>query len=344
MPNPRLLSATGKKWHGVCSPVGPAEAAFSCIYRNKCMKYLVTGGAGFIGSHLVEELLGRGHSVRVIDNFATGKRENLLPFMDRIELIEGDIRSYHIVREAVDGVDIILHQAALPSVPRSVRDPITSNEVNTVGTLNMLQAARDAGVRRVVYASSSSVYGDNPELPKRESMTPNPLSPYAVSKLAGENYCRVFSRIYGLETVTLRYFNVFGPRQDPNSQYSAVIPKFITMMQRGDTPLIHGDGGQSRDFTYVANVVEANLLAATVDCEPGRVMNCACNERVTLNELIGKINVLLGTSVVPQHSAARTGDIRHSLADIALITSQLGYTPRVRFDEGLERTVRAFCD
>jgi nucleoside-diphosphate-sugar epimerase len=185
------------------------------------MNYLITGGAGFIGSHLVEELLRRGHNVRVIDNFATGKRANLLPFIDRIELIEGDIRSYHIVREAVDGVDIILHQAALPSVPRSVRDPITSNEVNTVGTLNMLQAARDANVRRVVYASSSSVYGDNPELPKRESMTPNPLSPYAVSKLAGENYCRVFSRIYGLETVTLRYFNVFGPRQDPDSQYSA---------------------------------------------------------------------------------------------------------------------------
>lgn len=306
------------------------------------MKYLVTGGAGFIGSHLVEEALRRGHSVRIIDNFATGKRDNLLPFIDRIELIEGDIRSYHIVREAVDGVDIILHQAALPSVPRSVRDPITSNEVNTVGTLNMLQAARDAKVRRVVYASSSSVYGDNPELPKRESMTPNPLSPYAVSKLAGENYCRVFSRIYGLETVTLRYFNVFGPRQDPDSQYSAVIPKFITMMQRGEIPLIHGDGEQSRDFTYVANVVEANLLAATVECEPGHAMNCACNERITLNQLIEKINAQLGLSITAQYTTARTGDIKHSLADIALISSQLGYTPLVRFDEGLAKTVEAF--
>ncbi len=306
------------------------------------MKYLVTGGAGFIGSHLVEELLQRGESVRVIDNFATGKRENLQPFLDRIELIEGDIRSYHIVREAVDSVDIILHQAALPSVPRSVRDPITSNEVNTAGTLNMLQAARDAGVRRVVYASSSSVYGDNPELPKHEGMTPRPLSPYAVSKLAGENYCRVFSSIYGVETVTLRYFNVFGPRQDPNSQYSAVIPRFIALMQRGERPLVHGDGEQSRDFTFVANVVEGNLLAATVDCEPGLAMNCACNERITLNELVDRISDLLGVSIQPVYAEARTGDIKHSRADISLISSHLGYRPFVRFSEGLRRTVEAF--
>ncbi len=305
------------------------------------MKYLVTGGAGFIGSHLVEELLRRGETVRVIDNFATGKRENLQPFLDNIELIEGDIRSYHIVREAVDGVETILHQAALPSVPRSVRDPITSNEVNTVGTLNMLQAARDAGVRRVVYASSSSVYGDNPELPKHEGMTPRPLSPYAVSKLAGENYCRVFSSIYGVETVTLRYFNVFGPRQDPNSQYSAVIPKFIALMQRGESPTVHGDGEQSRDFTFVANVVEGNLLAATVDCEPGLAMNCACNERITLNELVERISSLLGVSISPVYAEGRTGDIRHSRADISLISSHLGYRPLVRFSEGLRLTVEA---
>lgn len=307
------------------------------------MTYLVTGGAGFIGSHLVEDLLRHGHKVRVIDNFATGKRENLLPFLGHIELIEGDIRSYHIVREAVDGVEVILHQAALPSVPRSVRDPITSNEVNTVGTLNMLQAAKDAKVQRVVYASSSSVYGDNPELPKRESMAPKPLSPYAVSKLAGENYCNVFSRIYGVETVVLRYFNVFGPRQDPNSQYSAVIPKFITMIRQGTTPTIHGDGEQSRDFTYVANVVEANMLAATADCEPGKVMNCACSESITLNQLVEKINVLLGTAIAPQYTAARTGDIKHSLADIALMQTHIGYTPRVLFNEGLHKTVQAFC-
>ena len=307
------------------------------------MKYLITGGAGFIGSHLVEELLRRGESVRVIDNFATGKRENLQPFFDRIELIEGDIRSYHIVREAVDGVDIILHQAALPSVPRSVRDPITSNEVNTVGTLNMLQAAKDARVRRVVYASSSSVYGDNPELPKHEGMTPRPLSPYAVSKLAGENYCRVFSSIYGVETVSLRYFNVFGPRQDPNSQYSAVIPRFISIMQRGESPVVHGDGEQSRDFTFVANVVEGNLLAATVDCEPGLAMNCACNERITLNELVSRIASLLGVSISPVYAEERPGDIKHSRADISLISKHLGYRPLVRFDEGLQRTVEVFC-
>lgn len=306
--------------------------------------YLVTGGAGFIGSHLVEELLRRGESVRVIDNFATGKRDNLLPFLQRVELIEGDIRSYHIVREAVDGVDVILHQAALPSVPRSVRDPITSNEVNAVGTLNMLQAAKDAKVQRVVYASSSSVYGDNPELPKRETMTPKPLSPYAVSKLAGENYCNVFSRIYGVETIALRYFNVFGPRQDPNSQYSAVIPKFITMIQRGATPTIHGNGEQSRDFTYVSNVVDANLLAAIAGCEPGKVLNCACSESVTLNQLVAKINALLGTAVTPHYAAERTGDITHSLADIALMQAHIGYTPRVRFDEGLQKTVQAFCE
>lgn len=226
------------------------------------MKVLVTGGAGFIGSNIVEELLKRNYPVRVLDNFSTGKRENLSEFMNDIELIEGDICSYHIVFEAVKEVDIILHQAALPSVPRSIKDPIATNEVNVVGTLNILEAAKNAGVKRIVYASSSSVYGDNPELPKHEGMTPNPLSPYAVSKLAGEHYCKVFSKLYGLETVILRYFNVFGPRQDPNSQYSAVIPKFLKFMSNDQPPTIYGDGTQSRDFTYVANVVEANILAA----------------------------------------------------------------------------------
>jgi len=219
------------------------------------VKFLVTGGAGFIGSNIVEELLNRGCTVRVLDNFSTGKRENLKQFNKDIELIEGDIRSYHIVQQAVKGIDVILHQAALPSVPRSIKDPITSNEVNVVGTLNILEAAKENGVKRVVYASSSSVYGDNPELPKHEGMMPNPLSPYAVSKLAGEKYCNIYSRLYGIETVTLRYFNVFGPKQDPNSQYSAVIPLFIKAIMNDKQPIIFGDGTQSRDFTHVANVV-----------------------------------------------------------------------------------------
>ena len=239
------------------------------------MKFLVTGGAGFIGSNIVEELLKKGHFVRVLDNFATGKRENLKEFEKDIELFEGDMRSYHIVRQAVKGIEIILHQAALPSVPRSINDPITTNEVNLMGTLNILDATKDAGVKRIAYASSSSVYSDNSELPKKEDMLPNPLSPYALSKLVGEKYCQVFSRLYRIETVILRYFNVFGPRQDPNSQYSAVIPKFIKAMKAGKQPVIYGDGTQSRDFTYVTNVVEGNILAATAECDSGLVMNCA---------------------------------------------------------------------
>ncbi len=232
------------------------------------MKYLVTGGAGFIGSNIVAELLKRGNEVRVLDNFSSGKRENLRDFSRDIELIEGDIRSYHIVSQAVKGVEVVLHQAALPSVPRSIKDPITSNDVNVNGTLNILDASVLNGVRRVIYASSSSVYGDNPELPKHEGMLPNPLSPYAVSKLAGEKYCSVFSQIYGLETISLRYFNVFGPNQDPSSQYSAVIPKFIRAMLNNEQPLIFGDGKQSRDFTYVSNVVDANILSATQNAIP----------------------------------------------------------------------------
>lgn len=306
------------------------------------MRFLVTGGAGFIGSNIVEELLKRGYEVRVLDNFATGKRENLKAFEKNIELIEGDIRSFHIVQKAVKGIDIILHQAALPSVPRSINDPITSNEVNVVGTLNVLEAAREHNVKRIVYASSSSVYGDNPELPKHEGMTPNPLSPYAVSKLAGEKYCQVFSKLYGIETVILRYFNVFGPKQDPNSQYSAVIPKFIKLMINNQSPTIYGDGTQSRDFTYVANVVEANILAATKPVDTPIVLNCATHGQVTLNSLIDELNKLLNKNIKPIYTDPRPGDILHSFADIKMINQKINYNPVVEFKEGLKLTVDKF--
>ena len=303
------------------------------------MRYLITGGAGFIGSNLVAELVRRGHQVRVLDNFSTGFRENLTEFAGTVEIIEGDLRSYHIVREAVDGVDFILHQGALPSVPRSIKDPVTTNEVNVGGTLNILHAAVDARVKRVVFASSSSIYGDSPKLPKQEDMAPNPLSPYAVSKLAGEKYCQVFSRIYGLHTVALRYFNVFGPRQNPDSQYSAVIPKFIKAILQDKQPVIYGDGEQSRDFTFVQNVVEANILATEVDCPPGMVMNCAAHQRITLNELVATINQILGKDIAPIYTDPRPGDIKHSFADISRIQEVLGYQPRILFEEGLRRTI-----
>jgi UDP-glucose 4-epimerase len=303
------------------------------------MKFLITGGAGFIGSNIVERLVQSGETVRVFDNFATGKRDNLDPFLRSIELIEGDLRSFHAVREAVDGMEVVIHLGALPSVPRSVKDPLTTNEVNVVGTLNVLDAARDAGVRRVVFASSSSVYGENHELPKHEGMVPDPVSPYAVSKLAGEKYCSVFSRVYGLSTVGLRYFNVFGPRQDPASQYSAVIPKFITAIQRGESPTVYGDGKQSRDFTYVANVVDANLQASTADCPTGTVVNIACQERTTLLELIERINALLGRSAVPVFAPPRVGEVRDSFASIEAARRLIGYQAAVPFAEGLRRTV-----
>ncbi|GAB4290250.1 MAG: SDR family oxidoreductase [Marinilabiliales bacterium] len=303
------------------------------------MKFLVTGGAGFIGSNIVEELLKRGYAVRVLDNFATGKRENLKTFEKDIELIEGDIRSYHSVIQSIKGVDVVLHQAALPSVPRSINDPITTHEVNVTGTLNILDAAREHGVKRIVYASSSSVYGDSPELPKHEGMTPNPLSPYAVSKLAGEHYCKVFSKLYGLETVILRYFNVFGPRQDPNSQYSAVIPKFIKLMSNDQRPTIYGDGTQSRDFTYVANVVEANILAATKQVESPIVLNCATHGQVTVNELVTQLNKLLGKNIEPVYVDRRPGDIVHSYADITAIKIKLNFKPVIGFLSGLNSTI-----
>ena len=305
------------------------------------MKFLVTGGAGFIGSNIVAELLKQGHQVRVLDNFSTGKRENLKEFENDIEFLEGDIRSYHIVRQAVDGIEIILHQAALPSVPRSINDPITTNEVNVMGTLNILDAAKSANVKRIVYASSSSVYGDSPVLPKKEDMLPNPLSPYAVAKLAGEKYCKVFSKLYGLETVILRYFNVFGPRQDPNSQYSAVIPKFIKAMMNDNQPVIYGDGTQSRDFTFVKNVVDVNLLAATKKVESGLVLNCASHGQITLNELVTEINKLLEKKIKPVFADKRLGEIKHSYADITVMNKKLNYKPAVNFKEGIKMTINS---
>jgi len=301
--------------------------------------YLVTGGAGFIGSNIVEELVRRGERVRVLDNFSTGKRENVAPFLGDIELIEGDLRHLDTVRQAVEGVDYVLHQGAIPSVPRSIDNPLDTNEANVRGTLNLLVAAREAGVKRVIYASSSAVYGDTPTLPKTEEMKPAPLSPYAVSKLAGEHYCQVFYQVYGLETVALRYFNVFGPRQDPTSQYAAVIPRFVTAMLSGEQPIIYGDGEQSRDFTYVSNVVQANLLAATVPDVAGQVFNIACGQRYNLLELVATINRILGTDIAPLHTAPRVGDIKHSLADIARARERLGYQVEVEFEEGLRRLI-----
>lgn len=304
--------------------------------------YLVTGGAGFIGSHIVDELVRRGERVRVLDNLSTGKRENLAAVIERIELIEGDIRNLETVRGAVQGVDYVLHQAALPSVPRSIADPMTSHEVNATGTLNILIAARDAQVKRVVYASSSSVYGNSPTLPKHEEMPTNPLSPYAVSKLAGENYCRAFYQVYKLPTVSLRYFNVFGPKQDPTSQYSAVIPKFIRALLRGEPPTIHGDGLQSRDFTYVANVVQANLLACEKDAAVGQVMNVACGEAYTLLDLHRDLEDLLSKSLAPVFAETRVGDVKHSLAAIERAEQLLGYQPSVGWRTGLHLTVQAY--
>ena len=303
--------------------------------------YLITGGAGFIGANLAHELVRRGARVRVLDNFATGRRGNLTGLADRIEVIEGDLRRLPEVEKAMQGVEVVLHQGALGSVPRSVADPLTTHEVNATGTLHVLWAARGAGVRRVVSASSSSTYGDTPTLPKVEDMLPAPRSPYPVSKLAGEYYCRVFTEVYGLDTVSLRYFNVFGPRQDPASQYAAVIPKFIRAMLRGERPVIFGDGTQSRDFTYVDNVVQANLLAAEAPAGSlrGTVCNIACGERITLVDLVAALNEVLGTRLAPQFQPPRTGDVLHSLADFRRAEHLFGYRPLVKFAEGIRRTV-----
>ncbi len=301
--------------------------------------YLVTGGAGFIGSNLVEELLQQGEKVRVLDNFSTGRRDNLKPFINDIEIIEGDIRSLSTVYRAVDGIDYVLHEAALPSVQRSVEDPITTNEVNVTGTLNMLIASRDRNVKRIVFASSSSVYGNNNILPKREDMKPDPLSPYAAAKLTGEKYCKVFSNVYGLSTVVLRYFNVFGPRQDPSSQYSAVIPKFIYLMRNHSVPTIFGDGEQSRDFTYIKNVVKANLLACKNVVLIHEVFNCACQEQISVNQLVHFLNEILNTNITPNYEKPRSGEVKHSLADISKARSLLGFNSEINFKEGLKKTV-----
>lgn len=303
------------------------------------MNCLVTGGAGFIGSNLVKTLLDQGHVVRVLDNFSTGKRDNLGPFFDHIELVEGDIRSYHIVHEAARDIEVIFHQGALPSVPRSISDPITSNQVNVEGTLNILNAACDTGVHRVIYASSSSVYGENPALPKGEHMTPQPISPYAVSKLAGEKYCQVFARTYGLETVCLRYFNVFGPRQDPKSQYAAVVPLFIMAFFDGNRITVHGDGEQSRDFTFIENVVQANLRAATAKRASGEVCNVACNARMTLNQMLNHIRRFTETDTEIVYGSRRPGDVLHSQGDIQKARAILDYEPRISAELGLRLSV-----
>jgi nucleoside-diphosphate-sugar epimerase len=301
--------------------------------------YLVTGGAGFIGSHIVEALVKRGDRVRVLDNLSTGHRRNLAHLEERIEFIKGDIRDYETTRRAMEGVGIVFHEAAIPSVPRSVSEPQLNHEVNITGTFNLLRAARDAGVKRVVYAASSSAYGETGISAKQEDALPSPLSPYAVAKLVGEFYCQVFTRVYDLETVALRYFNVFGPRQDPSSPYSGVISKFVTALLAGETPVIYGDGEQSRDFTYVANVVDANLLAAESAEAVGQVINLGIKQRTTLNQLLAELQKIVGANVAPHYEPPRAGDIRHSLADITRAETLLGYRPRVGLTEGLGHTV-----
>ncbi|MBI3991581.1 MAG: SDR family oxidoreductase [Candidatus Omnitrophica bacterium] len=304
--------------------------------------YLITGGAGFIGSHIAEELIRQKEKVRIVDNFVTGKKENLSGVLDEIELIEGDIRDQALMREVTAGVDYVLHQAALRSVPRSVEDPVSSNDVNVNGTLNLLVASRDNKVKRLVYASSSSVYGNAEILPKSEGQKPEPVSPYAVSKLAGEDYCRVFSLIYGLETVSLRYFNVFGPKQDPASQYAVAIPKFIFAYLKNQPPEVHGDGLQSRDFTYIQNVVKANLLAVTAKNVSGRVFNVACGEKWTLMDILSELNRIFGKEISPKFTKSRQGDVRHTLADLKQAETFLGYHPEIFFKEGLIKTVKWF--
>jgi nucleoside-diphosphate-sugar epimerase len=308
------------------------------------MKALVTGGAGFVGSHVVDRLLAEGADVRVLDNFSTGRRENLQHVAAAIEIVEGDVRDAELVRRAAHGCEVILHQAALPSVPRSIADPLASHQVNATGTLNVLMAARDEDVRRVIYASSSSVYGFNPELPKSETATPLPMSPYAAAKLAGESYCASFGNVYGLETVALRYFNIFGPRQDPKSEYAAVIPRWAAALSDGRAPAIFGDGEQSRDFTYIDNVVDANMAALVAPDAPGQVFNIACGRRTTLNALARELIARIGAMVEPTYWPERAGDVRHSLADVSKAAQILGYKPRIDLRTGLALTVAGFID
>ena len=300
--------------------------------------YLVTGGAGFIGSHLVEELLRRGDTVRIVDNFSTGSRANI-PSQGRVDVIEGDVAEADVARRAVDGCDFVLHQAAIPSVPRSVKDPVTSNRANVDGTLQMLLAARDAKVRRFIFAGSSSVYGDTAVLPKREDMRPTPLSPYALQKFIGEQYCQLFTRLYGLETVTTRYFNVFGPRQSPGSPYSGVISLFVKALSEGQPPTVHGDGGQTRDFTYVGDVVNGVLRCCEAPNVAGEVINVAAGGRVSLLELVRSLQRILHKPIDPVFAEVRPGDVRDSQADIFKARNLLGFDPVVSFEDGLKKTV-----
>ncbi|MBW1971305.1 MAG: SDR family oxidoreductase [Deltaproteobacteria bacterium] len=304
--------------------------------------FLVTGGAGFIGSNLVEALLMRGEKVRVVDNFSTGKKENLIPFLSDIELIEGDIADPSISKKAVKGVEYILHEAALGSVARSVDDPIATNRANIDGTLNLLIAAKDENIQRFVLAASSSCYGDSEELPKREDMPVNPLSPYAVTKLTQEHYCKVFYHIYGLPTVILRYFNVYGPRQDPNSIYSAVVPIFISRLLKGERPTIFGDGEQSRDFTFVEDVVNANILACKTPNIEGEIFNIAYGQRITINKLFGIIRKRINSNLEPIYGDKRPGEVRHSLADISKAKKLMGYKSRFSIEDGISKTIEYF--
>lgn len=305
------------------------------------MRVLITGGAGFIGSNLARKFLELGHKVRVLDNFSSGKEDNLDEIIDDIELIEGDIRDFWTVSKAVKNVDAVSHQAALPSVPRSVENPLTSNAVNIDGTLNILESSRLSGVKKLVFASSSSVYGESVQLPKHEKMEPSPLSPYAITKLTGEYYCRVYWNLYQFPTVSLRYFNIFGPRQDPKSEYAPVIPRFISLLNAGSPPVIYGDGEQTRDFTYIDNAVEANLLAIESDSMNGDVYNVACGAQYSLNELVSRLNGILGVAIKATNAPARHGDIRHSYAEVTKL-KKLGYKAGVSFEDGLQRTTAFF--
>ena len=305
------------------------------------MRFLVTGGAGFIGSNIAAYLVEKGDQVRILDNFSSGRWDNIEGLPDSVEVIDGDIRDYWTVARAVEGVDYVLHQAALPSVPRSVKNPLTSNAVNIDGTLNVLEAAKNAGVKKLVYASSSSVYGESEELPKHEEMPPSPLSPYAVTKITCEYYCRVYWELYRFPTVSLRYFNIFGPHQDPASEYAAVVPRFITALLEGRPPTVYGDGEQSRDFTYIDNCVQANILAATNDRIVGAHFNVACGGQFTLNELLDKLRTIIGVQIKAKYDPPRQGDIRHSFATIDKL-AKFGYQPAVGFEEGLRKTVEFF--
>jgi nucleoside-diphosphate-sugar epimerase len=307
-------------------------------------KFLVTGGAGFIGSNICKELISQGCFVRVVDNLLTGKKSNLTSVIDKIDFIQADMGDAEVAQSAMKDIDVVLHQGALPSVPRSVDDPALTHKHCVDATFALLLAARDAGIKRFVYAASSSAYGDTPTLPKVETMTPMPLSPYAAAKLVGEYYCSVFYEVFGLETISLRYFNVFGPQQDPTSQYAAAIPAFVTAILKGEPPTIYGDGEQSRDFTYVDNVVEANLLAARAKQTKGEVINIACGEAVTVNAIIDMINDLLDKDIKPNYTDPRPGDVKHSLADITLAEKLIGYKTKVPFREGLRKAIDWYRD